>query len=158
MDKFKKLTILILTFVSLIASSSQVSNAVEASTGPKPPCRIQIGQAHISSWIRANYGYPAVKVNAFSRCNVPQSKVTLTVEIWKNGTFGKTLVARSVVRSPGVVNPGRDVENLGTWRRCTSVKQTSYFGIAYAKAFIQGKWQFASDAYSLNIKPLACGT
>jgi hypothetical protein len=84
--------------------------------------------------------------------------VTLTVEIWKKGAFGKIEVARSVVKSPGVTYPGRDVENFRTWRRCKSLKVTEYYGVAYAKAFIQGKWQIASDTYSLEIEPLACGT
>lgn len=45
-----------------------------------------------------------------------------------------------------------------TSRRCKSSKETEYFGVAYAKAFIQGKWQYASDTNSSEIKPLPCGT
>jgi len=150
----------LMVFILIIPFSGilQPLNANEPSKKPKPPCRIQISHAHISSWIFKHNGYRAVKVDAFSRCNVPQSKVTLTVEIWKQGTFGNIEVARTVVKSPRVTLPGRDVENFETLRRCKSFKETKYFGVAYAKAFIQGKWQFASDTYSLIIKPLACGT
>jgi hypothetical protein len=158
MNISKKASPLTAIFVLLLSAVSQDSQAVEPSKKPKPPCRIQISHAHISGWILKNKGYRAVKVDAFSRCNVPQSRVTLTVEIWKLGSFGKIEVTRSVVKSPGVTYPGRDVENFETSRRCKSVKETKYFGVAYAKAFIQGKWQFASDTYSLDIKPLACGT
>ena len=142
----------------LLVSSPHVSTAAQTIKKPKAPCRIQISQAHVSSWILKHKGYRAVKVDAFSRCNVPQSRVSLTVEIWKLGTFGKINVARSVVKSPGVTYPGRDVENFETSRRCKSSRETKYFGVAYAKAFIQGKWQYARDTYSLEIKPLACGT
>ena len=158
MKKYRKF----LALTSLVALNfvgfQQPSVANEPSKKPKPPCRIQISQAHISDWILKHRGFRAVKVDAYSRCNVPQSKVTLTVEIWKTATFGKIRVARSVVKNPGVTYPGRDVENFGTWRRCKSLKLTKYFGVAYAKAFIQGKWQFASDTYSLEIAPLTCGT
>ena len=154
----KKASLSIISYLVLISSLSQASSAIEPSKRPKPPCRIQISHAHISTSVLETNGFRAVKVNAFSKCNVPQSKVTLTVEIWKQGTFGKILVARSVVKSPGVTNPGRNVENFNTWRRCKSFTNSSYFGVAYAKAFIQGKWQFARDTYSLDIKPLACGT
>ena len=158
MNISKRATSFIITCVILISTLPQASLAIEPSKKPKPPCRIQISHAHISDWILKNRGFRAVKVDAFSRCNVPQSKVTLTVEIWKTGTFGKINVARSVVKSPSMTYPGRDVENFKTWRRCKSLEVTKYFGVAYAKAFIQGKWQFASDTYSLEIEPLACGT
>jgi hypothetical protein len=158
MNISKKASPLITIFVLLLSGVSQISQAVEPSEKPKPPCRIQISRAHISDWILKHRGFRAVKVDAFSRCNVPQSRVTLTVEIWKTGTFGKINVARSVVKSPSVTYPGRDVENFKTWRRCKSLKKTKYYGVAYAKAFIQGKWQIASDTYSLKIEPLACGT
>lgn len=154
----KKFIVLTSTFFILLVGIPQSSVAIEPSKKSKPPCRIQISRAHISSWTLKHSGYRAVKVDAFSRCNVPQSKVTLTVEIWKVGTFGKIQVARTVVKSPGTTYPGRDVENFETLRRCKTLKKTKYYGVAYAKAFIQGKWQYASHTYSLEIKPLACGT
>lgn len=158
MYKFQKFLALASSLAIFAVGLPPIADAIEPSKKPKPPCRIQISQAHISDWILEHRGFRAVKVDAFSRCNVPQSKVTLTVEIWKNGTFGKINVARSVVKNPGVTHPGRDVENFGTWRRCKSLKLTKYYGVAFAKAFIQGKWQIASDTYSLQITPLACGT
>ena len=158
MNKSQKFLALTISIAILIVGLPQSTDAIEPSNKPKPPCRIQISRAHISDWILKHRGFRAVKVDAFSRCNVPQSRVTLTVEIWKNGTFGKIKVARSVVKNPGVTYPGRDVENFGTWRRCKSLTVTKYYGVAYAKAFIQGKWQIASDTYSLEIQPLACGT
>jgi len=158
MSYFKKASPLVAVFVFLFLGISQASQVVEPSKKPKPPCRIQISQAHISRSVLETNGYRAVKVDAFSKCNLPQSKVTLTVEIWKKGTFGSVRVARTVTRSPGTTSVGKNVENFNTWRRCISFTDSSYFGIAYAKAFIQGKWQFAKDTYSLDIKPLACGT
>jgi len=154
----KKAYPLIAVFVFLFLGISQASQAVEPSKKPKPPCRIQISQAHISRSVLETNGYRAVKVDAFSKCNVPQSKVKLTVEIWKKGTFGNIRVALTVTRSPGTTNPDKNVENFNTWRRCISFTNSSYFGIAYAKAFIEGKWQLAKDSYSLDVKPLACGT
>lgn len=158
MNKITKTILSLITVVAVIAAAPSYSNAADPSKKPKPPCRIQIGKAHISSWALAKFGYRAVKVNAFSQCNVPQSKVTLTVEIWKIGKFTNTRVASTVIKSPGVTLPGRKVENLDTLRRCETFDETQYYGIASAKAFIQGKWQYARDTYSLDIESLACGT
>jgi hypothetical protein len=158
MNKTTKTFLSLITFLSVTAADPSHSYAADPSKQPKPPCRIQIGKAHISSWAFAKFGYRAVKVNAFSKCNVPQSKVTLTVEIWKRGKFTNTQVASTVVKSPGVTLPGRKVENLETLRRCKTFDETKYFGVASAKAFIQGKWQYARDTYSLEIESLKCGT
>jgi hypothetical protein len=156
-----KIKNLILIFISLFFSlgiPSLTANAEDSKNIPKPPCRIQIAHAHISKSVFLKYGVRAVKVNASSICNVPQSKVTFTVEIFKHGQFGPQLVARTVKRVPGVTYPGSKVDNFDTWRRCKTFKETRFFGKAYAKAFIQGKWQFASDTYSIELDPLKCGT
>lgn len=158
MNKITKTILSLITVVAVIAGAPSYSNAADPSKQPKPPCRIQIGKAHISSWALAKFGYRAVKVNAFSKCNVPQSKVTLTVEIWKIGKFTNTRVASTVIKSPGITPPGRKVNNLETLRRCKTFDETQYYGIASAKAFIQGKWQYARDTYSLDIESLECGT
>ena len=39
--------------------------------------------------------------------------------------------------------PGRHVENFATFVFCKDRILTNYFGVAYSKAFIAGKWQFA---------------
>jgi hypothetical protein len=158
MKRFKKSLALALSVALFMVSFPEASVAVETIKKPKAPCRIQISQAHISSSVFEKLGFRAVKVNAFSKCNVPQSQVTLTVEIWKEGKFGNIRVARTVTKSPGITYPGRNVENFNTWQRCKTYTDSSYFGVAYSKAFIQGKWQYARDTYSLKIKPLACGT
>ena len=158
MNKFLKFLAFASSAVLLVVGFPSSSIATEPSSEPKPPCRIQVSHAHISNWIFTHEGYRAVKVDAFSRCNVPQSKVTLTVEIWKLETFGKIRVARTYVKSPGVTFPGKDVENFKTFRRCKSHEMTKYYGVAYAKAFIQGKWQVAMDTYSTDVQTLACGT
>jgi len=158
MKKIETSLLILVQVVAITVATSSLSNAVDPSKQPKPPCRIQIGKAHISSWALAKYGYRTVKVNAFSKCNVPQSKVTLTVEIWKKGTFANTRVAYTVIKSPGITPPGRKVENFETLRRCETFDKNQYYGKAFAKAFIQGKWQYAQDTYSLDIESLACGT
>lgn len=40
---------------------------------------------------------------------------------------------------------------------CKNSQPSSYYGIAYAKAFIQGKWQYAGKTRSVNIRKLKCG-
>jgi len=158
MTKIRNLTMILISLLICLGTASSAANALGSTKKPKPPCRIQIAHAHISKSVFLRYRVRAVKVNASSICNVPQSKVTLTVEIFKHGLFGPQLVARTVKRVPRITYPGNKVDNFDTWRRCKTFEETRFFGKAFAKAFIQGKWQFASDTYSIELEPLKCGT
>jgi len=158
MTKIRNLTMILISLLICLGTASSAANALGSTKNPKPPCRIQIAHAHISKSVFLRYRVRAVKVNASSICNVPQSKVTLTVEIFKHGLFGPQLVARTVKRVPRITYPGNKVDNFDTWRRCKTFGETRFFGKAFAKAFIQGKWQFASDTYSIELEPLKCGT
>jgi hypothetical protein len=125
---------------------------------PKLPCRIEISIAHISKDIWSKTGKRAVKVDAFSTCHLAQSKVTLTVELWKAGKFVNHFVYSTVKRSPGTTLPRNQVENFDTYIFCKNRGLTFYYGIAYSKAFIDGKWQYARHVFSRNINPIYCGT
>ena len=73
--------ILLLTVFSLLNSGTAAVAAADEPKKPKPPCRLQISDAHLSTSLLEKQGLRAVKVNASSICNVPQSNVTITVEI-----------------------------------------------------------------------------
>jgi hypothetical protein len=155
MRKLKHCAVFSITVISIAIFVYPVySNATTA----KSPCRIEVSIAHISKDVLAKTGRRAVKVDAFSKCNVAQSKVTLTVELWKVDSFGNHLVVLRAKRSPGVTLPGRQVENFNTFVFCKNNELTNYYGVAYSKAFIAGKWQFARHVLSRKITPLECGT
>ncbi|MDP1852362.1 MAG: hypothetical protein Q8K48_08130 [Candidatus Planktophila sp.] len=99
------ITALLLVITTLIGNHSAEAQST------KLPCRIEISIAHISKNLWIKTGKRAVKVDAFSRCHSPQSKVTF-----------------------------------------------SYYGIAYSKAFIEGKWQYARHVLLRIINPIDCGT
>ena len=124
----------------------------------KAPCRLQIGIAHISTNLFENSRIRAVKVNASSICNVPQSNVTITVEIWKTGVFGNHFVVKRTVKSLGTTLPNSRLDNFKTFRVCKNDTPTSYYGVAYSQAFIAGKWKYARQVLSTKIIPLECGT
>lgn len=138
-----------ITFLSL-----QTANP----TSPKLPCRIEISNAHISKDVWIKTGKRAVKVDAFSTCHLPQSKVTLTVELWKTGQPFNHFVFKTITRSPGVTSPRVRVENFNTYIFCKNRDLTFWYGVAYSKAFIGGKWQFARHVLSQKIEPIECGT
>jgi hypothetical protein len=128
------------------------------ASSPKLPCRIEVSIAHISKDLWIKTGKRAVKVDAFSRCQSPQSKVTLTVELWKTGEFITHLVYSTTKRSVGITSPRDQVENFDTYVYCKNRETTSYYGIAYSKAFIEGKWQYARHVLSRIINSIDCGT
>ncbi|MDP1712892.1 MAG: hypothetical protein Q8K86_10605 [Candidatus Nanopelagicaceae bacterium] len=135
------------------------SNA--ATTRPKAPkasCRIEVDNAHISTSLLKHRKLKYVKVNARSICNVPQQRVTLTVEIYKTGFFGDHLVRRFKTKEYLPESSGLRVEIRDAYERCKNNEETSYFGIAYAKAIIGGRWQYAGRTRSKTIASLNCGT
>jgi len=149
--------------IALFLSSSLTPTSYSASPTssprtPKATCRIEVDDAHISTSILKNKGIRVVKVNAKSICNIRQERVTLTLEIYKVGRFTNYLIHRSRTnpnspKSSGLIVKIQDLKVL-----CINTKASSYFGVVFAKAFIQGKWQIAGSTRSTNITKLNCGT
>ncbi len=99
-----------------------------------------------------------MKVNAFSTCNRPHSRVSLTVQLWKENRLLKEMLIQTVERHPKLVSAGMRVYNEGTFVPCLNFQSSHYYGVAYAKAMINGKWHFARSQLEIEIPPLNCGT
>ena len=101
MDKFLgKVTILIsLIFAICISSLFLADTSGAVVTPPKTKCFIEVQNAHIATSILEQQGRLAVKVNAKSYCNFPQSNVILTVKIFKEGLVAPHLVAQGSTRA-----------------------------------------------------------
>ena len=123
----------------------------------KEPCRVDLGKLHISTHFAEREGFAAVKVNAFSICNRPHSRVTLTVELWKEETIFKKRLRKTVTRNRGLIPPNEKFMNEKTYVPCKSNSETLYFAKAYGKALIDGVWHFAADKSEISI-PIKCGT
>lgn len=150
-------TVGLLIIISLINMNSALGSQ-SGTKELKPPCRLQIGIAHISTDLFEKFRILAVKVNASSICNVPQTNVTITVEIWKKGLLGNHFVWKKTINSLGTTYPGSQVNNSSTYMRCKDKTPTYYYGVSYSKALIDGKWQYARHVLSKETPPLMCGT
>lgn len=148
----KRVTIVLCAL--LLVNTPKIALAKE----PKAPCRLQVENAHISTYEIKFNNRRVVKVNAFSICNLPQSNVSIDVDLWKVGTFGPSRVIRSKTTFPGTTNARVKLINQKTFELCKNRTPTYYYGVAYSKAFIAGKWQYAR--HTLSDKPilLKCGT
>jgi len=153
----RKLVQTIVALLLLLASTPAFASNSTLNE-PKAPCRLQVGIAHLSTDLYEKLRIRAVKVNASSICNVAQANVTITVEIWKTGMLGNHLVRARTIRSPGTTFPGSRVNNFSTYSNCRDKAPTNYFGAAYSKALIDGKWQYARHILSKKIILLKCGT
>ncbi|MCX6455813.1 MAG: hypothetical protein NT057_06120 [Actinobacteria bacterium] len=149
MRKIAFVTTLILVAIQPIS----VAHAVQK----KAPCRLEVDSAHLSTDIFEKFRFQAVKVNASSICNVPQSNVTITVEIWKNGLLGNHLVRQKTITSKGVTQSGGQVNNFSTYMKCRDRSPTHYYGVSYSKALINEKWQYARHILSNKTTLLNCG-
>ena len=157
--KKRTLTIFLITILGILRLVPYVSSA----STPKPreikaSCRIEIDNAHISASLLKNRKLKYVKVNARSICNVYQQRVTLTVEIFKAGKLSNQLVKTFSTKEGLPSSSGLVVKMNNAVVRCRNTNQTAYYGIAYAKALINGKWQYAGRTYSKSIILLGCGT
>ena len=144
--------------IPLLLFSALANAATGSPKVPKASCRIEIDNAHISTSLLKHRKTKNVKINARSICNFPQQRVTLTVEIHKIGIFGNHLVGRFQTNENSPKSSGLKVEINNAVVKCLNSTPTSYFGLAYSKAIIQGKWQYAGRTQSTSIVPLQCGT
>ena len=86
MTKFlSKIAVLTIFSVALPISAT---GAISPRVKPKPLCRLEVQNAHISRTVQKKEGRDVVKVNVLSICNVRQSKVLITLEIHKKGELG----------------------------------------------------------------------
>lgn len=143
--------------VSPIGTASHSATPAPKPQAPKAICRIEIDDAHISTSILRNSGIRVVKVNAKSICNVRQERVSLTLEIYKVGRYSNYLMHRSQTNPNSLKSAGLVVKILDSKVLCINSKASSYFGVAFSKAFIQGRWQYAGKTRSLNVIKLNCG-
>ena len=156
----KKIRLSVVLALVLISTLSPTSNSASPTTLPRTPkatCRIEVDDAHISTSILKNRGIRVVKVNAKSICNVRQERVSLTLEIYKVGRYSNYLMHRSQTNPNSLKSAGLVVKIQDSKVLCVNSKASSYFGVAFAKAFIQGKWQYAGKTRSSNIIKLNCG-
>jgi len=145
----------LLLILQLIAPLNEAHAGVV--TPPLTGCNIEIGDAHISKSLLRTRGLIAVKVNAKSQCNKPIRSLVLTVEIYKIGLLYDHLVAVKEFRVKGVVHQNRVVKNQHTFVKCRSNKWTKYYGIAHAKALINGESMKTLRVRSENIQRFQCG-
>jgi hypothetical protein len=153
---------IVITILLLILIPFETANYSDAVTQkpklPKPSCRIEVDDAHISSSIQKHRGINVVKVNARSICNVRQDQVTLTLEIYKVELLSDHFLDRVMTDPLSPKSSGSIIKIQDAKVVCINTQPSSFYGIAFAKAFIQGKWQYAGKTRSAKIRDLKCGT
>lgn len=143
--------------ISSINTPSHSATPPSAPRLPKASCRIEVHDAHISTSILKHQKVRVVKVNAHSICNVRQNQVTLTLEIYKTGQFSDYFMHRAET-DPSLPSSSGFIVNIQDAKvECINSIPSSYYGIVYAKALIQGKWHYAGRARSVHIVKLNCG-
>lgn len=135
--------------------------AISASPNPKirkAICRIEIDNAHISRHELKFGSRRAVIVKARSVCNVVQQQVSLTVNIYKVERFGHPLLVSRVTDPLESTSSGKIIRNYDALVDCKNFKRTKFYGVAYAKALINGQWNYAGRTRSLKTIEINCGT
>lgn len=150
----------VLTLAILALSLSPgVAQAMPTKNSPPPlVCHIRIHDPHISEYMKVKVGFDYVKANAESKCNRHQSKVILTVQIFKLTRFGDEFITQKSTKMNAPQSSGLKVVNEGAMRRCKNSTLTFFYAVAFAKAVIDGQWQYAGKTRSENTVELRCGT
>jgi hypothetical protein len=151
--KFTSFALIIMTFISK-APATAANSKVEV----KAPCRLEVDYAHLSSGKLKLEGRKYVKVKARSICTVPQRQVTITLKIMKLGEFYDHEVRMFQTNPLAPSSSGMRVEMNNALVRCKDKRETYYFGVATSKAIVGGQWVYAGETYSINPKPIKCGT
>lgn len=138
-------------------SITPITAAQVPPTMPNTSCRIEIGNAHISTFILESQGSRAVKVNATSICNITHSNVKLTVRIYKVGRFRNYLVAAYATNPLAPTSRGFRVKNQNAFMECRTHVESRFYGIAFAEAVLAGQKVAAPPTRSKRILPLHCG-
>lgn len=146
------LTVLTLGLNLLFSDSAQA-----VVTPPLTRCNIKIDNPHISENLIRTRNLRAVKVNARSKCNKPMQDLVLTVEIYKIGFLRDYQVAKEEITVMGLVYTNRVVKNQKTYAKCENIRDSKYFGIAYASATIDGKPSKTLKVLSEKTVLLECG-
>ena len=160
MDKSLRTLTASISLISAVCMSSSFLPDVAGAvvTPPKTKCFIEVQNAHISTSILEQQGRLAVKVNATSRCNAPQSNVILTVKIFKEGLGIAHLVAQRSTRADNPKSQGLVVKNQFTFAYCKNTTSSKYYGVASARATIRGKGYTTPPVWSEKTLELNCGT
>ncbi len=144
--------------VSLVLGLSVLLPGEASAVSHKPPCRIDISDAHISTYFREVKEVNAVKINAVSICDKAQKDATIYVEIHKTGWLSDHLVATFKSKEYSLIPPGKAINFEEAFVFCRNDRVTKYYGIVYGKALVEGKLVYAPRGRSTNILPLKCGT
>ena len=142
----------------LLLTAERAPAAVPALKPLKPACRLEVQNAHLSTTLQKHRNLRVVKINVSSICDVEQTKVLITLEIHKKGEFGDHIYGPFKNEQTPGNNSGLVVKLQDKYIECSNRNRTFWFGIAFAKAFIAGQWQYAKATQSSIIEPLACGT
>ena len=156
MSKFK--TSLFISVTCLLLTHETAEASSPSPRPVKPLCRLEIQNAHLSTTLQRHRKINAVKVNVSSICNVEQSQVLITLEIHKKGEFNDHVYGPFINDQSRGKNSGMTVILQDKYVLCKNSILTRWFGVAYSKAFINGKWQYAGRTNSPRIEPLLCGT
>ena len=125
--------------ILLLLSSAHAYAATIHQNPAKAPCRIEIGNAHVSTHFKEVMGFKAVKVNAESICNVTQSKVRLTVQIYKVGFLRDYLISE---RSTNPLSPtfyGVRVKNQEFIGNAHQIEKPPFMALHFQKQLSQDR-------------------
>lgn len=160
-SRLTKLTSLIIAcdlILNAFLSTAGANAAVKMASSAKPVCGIEIDNAHISQHMVRFQNRRGVLVSARSRCNVPHTRVLLTVQLYKVEKFGNHLLRTKTTDPKNPKSSGYLVRNNAAFIVCRNYKRTRYFGIATSKALINGQWRYAGRARSDKTIEINCGT
>jgi hypothetical protein len=95
----------------------------------------------------------AIKVNSYIVCDHRVQALTNETQLWKTGFLFNHLQAQHTTD-----NSGRAIlANLGTYRRCTNTKRTTWYGVAYGVS-AEGGQLYEGYGASPHDATFDCGT
>ena len=134
-----------------------------ASNSPKstlkaPPCRIDIGDVHPSTYYAERHRVHTIKVNIDSLCDQPLTQVHIHVLIFKTGFLVDHLVKRYDNPVINFIPANKKYLLEDVTSVCRNWKVTTFYAEAYGEASEKGVLVSTPMWKSRNQRSIDCGT
>ena len=155
--RFLSFSVVTSIVIVLLRETSYAANAISYSKWGFE-CGVTVMDPHISTSLQQKGGGRNIKIDAYSKCELLQRNVILTVELYKRGLLNPIFIANTSTDPTAGKSTGYVVNNFGTFKQCISNKPSRFWGRAKGIAMINGKRYSTPWVQSGVTKGIACGT
>lgn len=157
---FQKIALVVfsLSLISLNLSPQAIAQTQPSTSkiSIKPPCRVDMPLAHVSTHYAEANKVLAVKVNVVVICDKPITHLTLHINLYKKAFIFPVLLETQYIDKTVQILPNKPFKVSGPTFVCVNWKRTAFFSEVSSTATIGGELMAAPKRISFS-KIIECG-